>query len=346
MPEDLDGAGQNLADDPERMPPRAALSDAEKALQAKYEMVRQKKAAKAAAAALAAAGAGSAGGGASAAASSGVPTTVVTVSKEKLAKVGKGKAKRKGKAVVEDDPQARALAAAARVMEKEAEKREAERLSAKRAEEQRAANKAKAKEALEAKKRKYMDGVTDEDVGLPPAEESKRPRVAGDAGDAAGAGASEDQGGALAGDGAAAEVGANPTTIYVGDIPIDTQRGELEDLFKQFGAIDEIRPIPGKRFAFVKFATVKAAQNAIATMDGERALGANLRVSKATVESRKDGEGDAGGAKRAPRPIIPDQSDDAPRDASSAGVPAAAPAPVDAPEESTGRRLVSYGDFL
>eukprot|EP00240_Pyramimonas_obovata_P011353 CAMPEP_0118929836 /NCGR_PEP_ID=MMETSP1169-20130426/6720_1 /TAXON_ID=36882 /ORGANISM="Pyramimonas obovata, Strain CCMP722" /LENGTH=113 /DNA_ID=CAMNT_0006872095 /DNA_START=160 /DNA_END=497 /DNA_ORIENTATION=- len=81
-------------------------------------------------------------------------------------------------------------------------------------------------------------------------------------------------------------------TIYVGNLPGDVRRREVDDLFYKYGKIVEIevkvppRP-PG--FAFVEFADRRDAEDAVKGRDGYSFSGARLRVEIA--KSRVPGGG-------------------------------------------------------
>lgn len=70
-------------------------------------------------------------------------------------------------------------------------------------------------------------------------------------------------------------------TIYVGNLPGDVRRSEVEDLFSKYGKVVEIdlklppRP-PG--FAFIEFGSSRDAEDAVAGRDGYDFYGNRLRV--------------------------------------------------------------------
>ncbi|MRI34441.1 RNA-binding protein [Endozoicomonas sp. OPT23] len=75
--------------------------------------------------------------------------------------------------------------------------------------------------------------------------------------------------------------------LFVGNLPFDSNEGDLQEAFEQFGEIDEIRVIIDREtgrsrgFAFVTFAESDAANDALA-LDGKELNGRNLRVNFAT----------------------------------------------------------------
>ena len=87
----------------------------------------------------------------------------------------------------------------------------------------------------------------------------------------------------------------NQQTVFIGNLPFNTDQNELQDAFGKFGIIAEIN-IPTNRetgrprgFAFVKFETESAAQDAL-SMDGADFNGRNIKVNIAL------------GKKESPRP--------------------------------------------
>jgi RNA recognition motif-containing protein len=79
--------------------------------------------------------------------------------------------------------------------------------------------------------------------------------------------------------------------LYVGNIPYQVEKRDLEQLFKSCGTVTNIH-IPedrdtGKRrgFAFVEMNSEEEAQTAINELDGANLNGRNLKVSVATERS-------------------------------------------------------------
>jgi arginine/serine-rich splicing factor 1/9 len=54
--------------------------------------------------------------------------------------------------------------------------------------------------------------------------------------------------------------------VYVGNLPRDVQVREVEDLFHRFGRLDDIHIKNG--YAFVSFADIRDAEDAIRARDG------------------------------------------------------------------------------
>ncbi|OGT07841.1 MAG: hypothetical protein A2X78_03270 [Gammaproteobacteria bacterium GWE2_37_16] len=96
--------------------------------------------------------------------------------------------------------------------------------------------------------------------------------------------------------------------IYVGNLPFKTTDQELQEVFAQFGELDEIALIKDrysgefKGFGFITFKSQEAAQNSLA-MDGKPFGGRPMKVSMARENDRKAGGGDrrpGGGGDRRP----------------------------------------------
>jgi RNA recognition motif-containing protein len=73
--------------------------------------------------------------------------------------------------------------------------------------------------------------------------------------------------------------------MYVGNLSFQTNEGELEELFTQFGGVSSVKIITDREtgrsrgFAFVEMASEDDAQKAIEGLDGKEAFGRNLRVN-------------------------------------------------------------------
>lgn len=97
-------------------------------------------------------------------------------------------------------------------------------------------------------------------------------------------------------------------TVFIGNLPFSTDQNELQGAFEKFGSILEIN-IPTNRetgrprgFAFVKFETEEAAQEAL-SMDGQDFNGRNIKVNialgkKETFKPRDGGNRFGGGNDR------------------------------------------------
>eukprot|EP00441_Pelagodinium_beii_P041870 CAMPEP_0197631914 /NCGR_PEP_ID=MMETSP1338-20131121/8917_1 /TAXON_ID=43686 ORGANISM="Pelagodinium beii, Strain RCC1491" /NCGR_SAMPLE_ID=MMETSP1338 /ASSEMBLY_ACC=CAM_ASM_000754 /LENGTH=129 /DNA_ID=CAMNT_0043203455 /DNA_START=51 /DNA_END=441 /DNA_ORIENTATION=+ len=88
-----------------------------------------------------------------------------------------------------------------------------------------------------------------------------------------------------------------PTKLHVGNLdkenPID--KGELEDMFKEFGNIADIwvaRQPPG--FAFITYDDERDAEDAVKALDGKNFHGQDLRVQISTNTKGKAVDVEAG----------------------------------------------------
>src|SRR5437867_11225453 len=88
------------------------------------------------------------------------------------------------------------------------------------------------------------------------------------------------------------------TKLYVGNLPFNTTENELQELFSQAGAVQEVTLIQGRftgksrGFAFVRMGSDEDAQNAISKLNGQAIEGRPLTVNEARPrESRPPGGG-------------------------------------------------------
>eukprot|EP00241_Pyramimonas_parkeae_P018654 CAMPEP_0114319700 /NCGR_PEP_ID=MMETSP0059-20121206/25408_1 /TAXON_ID=36894 /ORGANISM="Pyramimonas parkeae, Strain CCMP726" /LENGTH=404 /DNA_ID=CAMNT_0001446779 /DNA_START=250 /DNA_END=1465 /DNA_ORIENTATION=+ len=75
-------------------------------------------------------------------------------------------------------------------------------------------------------------------------------------------------------------------TIYVGNLPVDVRRRDLEDLFHKYGKIVEVDvkvPVRPPGFAFVEFGDSRDAEDAVKGRDGYSYAGSLIRVELAEV---------------------------------------------------------------
>lgn len=78
--------------------------------------------------------------------------------------------------------------------------------------------------------------------------------------------------------------------LFVGNLPFNCNENDLQDVFEQFGEIEEIRVITdrdtgrSRGFAFVTFTEKEAADAALA-MNGKDLNGRDMRVNIATERS-------------------------------------------------------------
>jgi len=92
------------------------------------------------------------------------------------------------------------------------------------------------------------------------------------------------------------------TKLYVGNLPFNTTENELQELFSQAGAVQEVMLMQDKftgksrGFAFVTMGSDQDAQNAISQINGKTLEGRALTVNEARPrEPRPAGGGGGGG---------------------------------------------------
>jgi RNA recognition motif-containing protein len=89
--------------------------------------------------------------------------------------------------------------------------------------------------------------------------------------------------------------------LYVGNLPFQTEEGELQTLFAQAGAVESVNIVRdamtgrARGFAFVEMATDAEAQNAIRTLNEYQLGGRNLTVNEARPKTERGGGGFGGG---------------------------------------------------
>jgi len=95
------------------------------------------------------------------------------------------------------------------------------------------------------------------------------------------------------------------TKLYVGNLSFNTTENELQELFAQAGAVQEVTLMQDKftgksrGFAFVTMGSDQDAQNAIAKINGQTIEGRTLTVNEARPrEPRPPGGGGGGGGGR------------------------------------------------
>ena len=93
------------------------------------------------------------------------------------------------------------------------------------------------------------------------------------------------------------------TKLYVGNLPFNTTENELQELFSQAGAVQEVMLMQDKftgksrGFAFVTMASEQDAQNAISKMNGQAIEGRPLTVNEARPREQRAGGGGGGGGR-------------------------------------------------
>ncbi len=92
------------------------------------------------------------------------------------------------------------------------------------------------------------------------------------------------------------------TKLYVGNLPFNTTENELQELFAQAGAVQEVTLMQdrftgkSRGFAFVTMGSEEEAQNAISKLNGQAMEGRPLTVNEARPrEQRAPGGGGRGG---------------------------------------------------
>ena len=91
------------------------------------------------------------------------------------------------------------------------------------------------------------------------------------------------------------------TKLYVGNLPFNTTENELQELFSQAGAVQEVTLMQdrftgkSRGFAFVTMSSDEEAQNAISKLNGQGIEGRQLTVNEARPrEARPPGGGGRG----------------------------------------------------
>jgi cold-inducible RNA-binding protein len=92
-----------------------------------------------------------------------------------------------------------------------------------------------------------------------------------------------------------------PTKLYVGNLPFNTTENELQELFSQAGAVQEVMLMQDKftgksrGFAFVTMGSDADAQKAIAEINGKTLEGRALTVNEARPREPRPPGGGGGG---------------------------------------------------
>jgi cold-inducible RNA-binding protein len=91
------------------------------------------------------------------------------------------------------------------------------------------------------------------------------------------------------------------TKLYVGNLPFSTTENELQELFSQAGAVQEVMLMQDKYtgksrgFAFVTMGSDQEAQNAISQLNGHSMEGRSLTVNEARPREQRPQGGGGGG---------------------------------------------------
>ena len=91
------------------------------------------------------------------------------------------------------------------------------------------------------------------------------------------------------------------TKLYVGNLPFNTTENELQELFAQAGAVQEVTLMQdrftgkSRGFAFVTMGSEEDAQNAISKLNGQSIEGRPLTVNEARPREPRAPGGGGGG---------------------------------------------------
>ncbi|KAN0064175.1 hypothetical protein ACQY0O_003342 [Thecaphora frezii] len=83
------------------------------------------------------------------------------------------------------------------------------------------------------------------------------------------------------------------TRLYLGRLPPDVRRGDIEDLFKGYGRLLDIR-IMGS-FGFAEFEHPRDAEDAVKDFDGRNFMGERIVVQPAKISRSREAAGGYGG---------------------------------------------------
>ncbi len=96
------------------------------------------------------------------------------------------------------------------------------------------------------------------------------------------------------------------TKLYVGNLAYSVDKGHLEEMFADFGAVVSAQVIMdretnrSKGFGFVEMSSDQEAQAAIAALNGKNVDGRNLTVNEARPQEPRSGGFGGGGGRRGP----------------------------------------------
>jgi RNA recognition motif-containing protein len=92
--------------------------------------------------------------------------------------------------------------------------------------------------------------------------------------------------------------------IYVGNLPFSVDDAALEEIFKQYGAVDSAKVITdrdtgrSRGFGFVEMEDDEEANKAIEATNGLEVEGRTLAVNKARPKAKRERHGGGGGGGR------------------------------------------------
>ena len=91
------------------------------------------------------------------------------------------------------------------------------------------------------------------------------------------------------------------TKLYIGNLPFNTTENELQELFSQAGAVQEVTLMQdrftgkSRGFAFVTMGSEEDAQNAISKLNGQTMDGRPMTVNEARPREQRPPGGGGGG---------------------------------------------------
>ncbi|MDZ7839113.1 MAG: RNA-binding protein [Actinomycetota bacterium] len=75
--------------------------------------------------------------------------------------------------------------------------------------------------------------------------------------------------------------------LYVGNFSYSTTKEQLEELFAEYGSVNEITLIGNKGFGFVEMSSTEEAEKAKEALDGSEFSGRTLRVDEARPKTSR-----------------------------------------------------------
>ncbi|MCG9479088.1 MAG: RNA-binding protein [Actinomycetia bacterium] len=75
--------------------------------------------------------------------------------------------------------------------------------------------------------------------------------------------------------------------LYVGNFSYSTTKEQLEELFSEYGSVNEITLIGNKGFGFVEMSSTEEAEKAKEALDGSEFSGRTLRVDEARPKTSR-----------------------------------------------------------
>ena len=79
--------------------------------------------------------------------------------------------------------------------------------------------------------------------------------------------------------------------LYVGNLSYSVSRGDVEELFSQYGEVADVKLIEGKGFGFVEMSSQSEAEKAKETLDGSEFKGRVMRVNEARPPKERQRRG-------------------------------------------------------